>query len=802
MSRSSRAAPRARLAPLLALAAALLAPTQGAAQSADPFALPKGTTIADAVEAEELGPGLSEIRVDGRTLKRMVELKWVDGALAIDAQSAATAQLPIPEGAAGFVKLDSLDLASWDFDRLAQRLTVKLFRKGDGPNDIDVARRNFMGGEHTPIFAALMDYDLTASVSGGETQVSAFAAPRITYGNFQLASDFHYISNRAKGGPSLVRLDTTATYGIANRNLQVSLGDVITAGAQSQRPLRIGGLQIGTDFALRPDLITAPLPDFYGTVAVPTSLDIIINDQRFKSADIEAGDYQVRNIPAVIGRGEVAVVVRDETGREVVQSARVYVSRDMLAPDLWEGAANVGWIRRRFGERSNDYDTLVGTFFLRRGLSRSLSLGVSGEIGAGVTNFGGQIDATVFDRAMVFSEVRFSRTPENSGFLVRSGVESAGEDFSVRVDAIWPSKGYRDIAAQTGDPLPPRQVNGSISFDLRETLRFQLTASSQWQPEDPRFDRDAQRIDLVRGSFRMPITDRIDLSTDLGYRRDRFGGSLSASLGVSMRFGGRHSAQASVTHQSKRTYGQASVYHMDIEPGDFGYGARAYIGERPAGSAMVAYRSRFNRVSAEADYFGGTVNLRANATGTLIFADNALFARNRTEGTYALVRTGTVGGVTVTRENRNAGMTDGHGRLLVENVTPLVPMQFDIDPDLLPVDAVAKATYKRVIVSRGGVSLVDLDVTAHRSQLIRLVDALGQPLPAGTRVVAGPSDTSYMVAFDGLVDFNVLSGDETLAIEPQGGGRCEIALPEFGADNFDTEELAAGCLKGSIAALD
>lgn len=802
MSRSSPTAPKNRLVQLLALAAAFLAPTQGAAQSADPFALPKGTTIADAREAEQEGPGLSEIKVDGRTLKRMVELKWVDGALAIDARSAETAQLPLPPGASGYIALDSLELASWDFDGLSQRLTVKLFRKGDGPNDVDVARRNYFEGEHTPIFAALMDYDLSASVSGGKTQISALAAPRLTYGNFQLASDFHYISSRGGDLPSLVRLDTTATLGIASRNLQVSVGDVITAGAQSQRPLRIGGLQIGTDFALRPDLITAPLPDFYGSVAVPTSLDIIINDQRFKSTNIEAGEYQVRNIPAVIGRGEVAVVVRDETGREVVQSARVYVSRDMLAPGLWEGAANVGWIRRRFGERSNEYDTLVGTFFLRRGLSRSLSLGVSGEVGAGVTNFGGQIDATVLDRAMVFSEVRFSRTGENSGFLVRGGVESAGEDFSLRLDAIWPTEGYRDVAAQSGDQLPARQVNGSIAFDLRETLRFQLTASRQWLQADPRFDRDSQRIDLVRSTFRMPVTERIDLNADLGYRRHNlYGTSISASVGISMRFGG-HSMQARLTHQNKRTYGQASLYNMDIEPGDIGYGMRAYLSERPAVSGLIAYRSRFNRVSGEADYFDGNVNLRANATGTLIFADNTLFARNRTDGSYALVRTGSVGGVTITRENRNAGVTDEHGRLLVENVTPLVPMQFDIDPDLLPVDAVAKATYKRVIVSRGGVSLVDLDVTAHRSQLIRLVDSLGQPIPAGTRVIAGPSDTAYLVAFDGLVDFNMLSGDRVLAIEPPGGGRCEISLPVFDKDNFDIREIAAGCLGGSIAALD
>ena len=798
MRRSARPVAKAGIARLFALAVAFPVSSQAVAQAEDPFALPKTTSIEDARAADLEGPGLSVIVIDGRMVKRMVDLKWIDGTLAIDAASARMADLPVPAEATGFVKLDDLNIASWSFDRLEQRLTVKNLRKGDGPNDIDVARRNFLSGEESPMLAALIDYDISASIVDGRGQLASYVAPRISFGNFLLSGGFQYISDREAGAEKLVRLNTVASIGIPRFNLQASIGDVITAGASSQRPLRIGGVQIGTDFALRPDLVTMPMPAFHGTVAVPTTLDVIVNDQRFASNDIEAGDYQVRNIPVTPGRGEVAVVMQDEAGREVVQSTRVYISSEMLAPGLWEGAANIGWIRRRFGEVSNDYRDLVGTFFLRRGISNALSFGISGEAGVGVVNAGVQAEVTISHLAMAFVEARYSRVEGQQGHLLRSGIESSGQGFSGRLEAIWPSSDYRDVASETGDPLPPRQINGSISFNLRDTLRLQLTASHQKAHFDPRSPDRNRRTDLLRANLNARVTDRIDLNADLGYRRtDR--SSVSATVGVSIRLGGHHSAQANVRYQGKQIYSQAGFYRPDLDIGDIGYGARASISDRTAVSGMASYRSQFTRLTAEVDYIDGDIAARAGAQGTLIIAGSTVYARNQTGGAYALVRTGSVEGVTITHENRVAGVTDGSGRLLVENVTPLVPMQFDIDPDLLPADAVAKATYHRVIVGRGAVASVKMDVEAYRSQLIRLIDGSGRPLATGTRLIAQPSGREYHVAFDGLVDFNALSGDKELTLKQPADGLCRIPLPDFGEASFDSPQITVECVAPTIA---
>lgn len=792
-----------RLVPLsLAFAALVSGQSPVLAQAADPFALSNDITIADARSEEAKGPGLSAISIDGRALTRMVNLAYVDGELAIDAKSAEMASLPINPGTTGFIRIKDIDVADWSFDKLSQQLKITLFRNKDGANDVNLAQfARSGGGERSPLPALLIDYNLTSTISNSGVQAAAVVSPRAVFGNFQAGGAVQYISQPAPGQSKIRRLDTTVTLAMPEKGLIVRAGDTITSGTQSQRPLRIGGLQFGTDFALRPDLITNPLPAFEGSVAVPTGLDLIVNDRRFTTGELEAGEFQVRNIPINPGRGEVSVIVRDELGREVVQNARIYVSRDLLAPGLWEGAANVGYIRRRFGQVSNDYRDLTGTFFLRRGFSQSLSLGLSGEVGLGLANVGAQFETTLFDRALVFSELRYSKTAQNNGFLLRTGFESIGSGFSIRADAVIPSKGYRDLAAEAGDPLPAQQINASINFDLRDTMRVQFTASRQRRQYDPRFPRQTRKVDLLRASFRTKVTDSIDFYSDLSYRKSEQS-NFAVMAGISIQLGKKRSAQASITRSGGQNSAQAAVFRPDIEPGDIGYGVEALVADRPRVAGTASWRSQFTRLEGQAEYNGGQVAARANARGTIIFAGNTFYARNQTGGSYALVETGHVPGITVLRENREAGVTDSKGRLLVESLTPLVPLQFDIDPDKLPFDAIARSTYRRVIVSRGAVASVKLDVDAYRSQLIKLVDALGKPLKVGTQLVAEPSGTEYMVGYDGLLDFNVLSGDDSFNIVQPGRAPCIMAVPKAEIESFDVPEGRASCIGLNIAKAD
>jgi outer membrane usher protein len=275
--------------------------------------------------------------------------------------------------------------------------------------------------------------------------------------------------------------------------------------------------------------------------------------------------------------------------------------------------------------------------------------------------------------------------------------------------------------------------------------------------------------------------------------------------------GGGTSAQGSISGGTDTPLsGELGLAKRDTEAGTLGYGVSAMAGpvERLAGN--IAWRSAYTRLEAQAEAVGGHVSLRGNARGSLIVAGGAVFARNQTGGSYALVRTGNVNGVTVLRENRPAGVTAHKGLLLVENIPAEVPITFAVDPDALPTNAMARSVIRRVIVPRRAVGLVTMDVIRFRPHAVRLTGIDGNPLPAGAVLVARPSGEPVMVGFDGIIDFNVEGRDEMLELPAVAGGLgCTVSLdlkalaklaPDAGAPTYPCRpapqtELAARSAK-------
>ncbi len=765
-----------RLLALFAVALAAAAGGSPALAQSDPFALPKGLT-AQSVAASS-GPGLSEISVDNEVRTRLVELAWQNGVLAIDADAARAAGLPVPDSSGGMIPLSAIKLGKWAFDSNHQRLDVQLLRKSDGDNYIDLSRPPKSDGISAPLTALRIDYDLTGTLARGRTDAAGLVAAALVRGNVAFTGGFQLSSSSTPGSGNLLRLDTQLQIQFPRRGLTATMGDFFSAGGQSQRALRLGGLQIASDYSLRPDLVTTPLPGFTGQVAVPTGIDLIIGDQRYKQGDIQPGEFTVRNVPATSGRGEVAVILRDSLGREVIQSTRFYVSRNLLARNLSEFAVNAGFVRRRYGVRSIDYGPLAGSAFYRRGISSRLTIEGTAEWTSGLVNIGARGDVVLGGLALATLEARYSRdsTGGTSGTLLNLALESSGKRISGRIGAILPSSGYRDVASGLGDPLPPKQFVGQINFDLGRMNQVQISASRQERRFDPRFPHFERHTDLLNASFRTRISRQIDLFSSFGYRRGETR-AFTGFAGLSIQLGGGRNFQGSASAGTNAPLsGSTSLSKHDIEGNSLGYAFERTFGSSNRTSASVAWRSPYGRIEGQTEHVAGNFGFRANARGSVLIAGGGVFARNQTGGSYALVRTGTISGVTVMRENRPAGVTSRGGLLLVENIPAQVPISFDVDADKLPIDALARDTRKRIIVPRGAIGLVALDVVRFIPRQIRLIGPDGEPLAPGTLIKALPSGEAMLAGFDGVVDYNAGGNDRRLVVAGEAGPLCVVEI--------------------------
>lgn len=764
---------------LLAFAATFVAALGGSTAHAqtDPFALPTGLT-AQNLPAQQ-GPGLSEIAVDGDVRGRMVDLAWDHGVLTISAEDARAAGLPVAPAATGRVALDSLQVAKWSFDSLRQRLEIQLMRKSDRGNLIDMSRAPRSDGESVPLTALRVDYDMTATAAQGRTTIGGFVDAALVRGNAAATSAFQYTSQPQEGGSRFLRLDSQVQLLFPKAGLAATGGDFISAGGQNQRALRLGGLQLASDYSLRPDLITVPLPAFTGQVSVPTGVDVITGDQRYKLGELQPGEFTVRNVPSTAGRGEVSVIVRDSLGRESIQNAKFYMSRALLAPRLREFAINAGFVRRRYGVRSNDYGPLAANVFYRRGLSSRLTIEGTSEWTPGLINVGARGDLALGGVALLTLEARGSseHSTGKTGTLAHISLESIGRTVSARLSATLPTADYRDVASKLGDPLPPREFSGQISYNLRDAMQIQLTAGRQERQADPRYPSFEPRVTYANASFRARVSRKVDFFSSFGLRNGATR-SYSVWAGLSFQFGGGKSAQASAGTGAPLG-ANAGFYRHATDDYRLGYAFEAQAGAATRFSGGATYRSRFGRVEGQVEQVNGGLGARANARGTLLATGGSVFARNQTGGSYALVRTGSVAGVTVMRENRDAGKTSRNGVLLVENITPQVPLTFDIDPEKLPAHALARQTQRRVLVPRRAVGLVALDVIRYAPRPVRVTAPDGTDLPVGTVLIAQPSGDTVMVGFDGLIDFNAEGGDRTLHRPLDGNMHCVFDMGDL-----------------------
>lgn len=633
----------------------------------------------------------------------------------------------------------------------------------------------------------------------------------IVYGNFAVNGSARASSDPQFGSPKLLRLDTTARLAAPAHGMSASLGDFVSAGSRSQRALRMGGIQVASDFELRPDLVTVPLPGFSGKVAVPTTVDVLAGDQRYKLGEVAPGDFTVRNVPTQPGRGEASVILRDALGREVVQTAKFYVSDVLLAPRTIGYAINAGFVRRRYGFAGNDYGQFAATAFVRRGLSSRLTMEASGEWTRGVANGGLRGDFVLARVALATVEARVSRDlTAGTGTLIQVALESVGEKLGGSIRATLPSRSYRDVATRLGDDPPPREFAAQAFYRLGANADVQFAYARQDYRSLLPLGLREPRSEVLNANVRTRLSERATVFAGGGARRGQSGTNYSAAIGLSLSLGGRTNAGVYGSYEGGRFAGAATYSHDAQRDGEIGYRAAANVsGGSQRLTGGLTWRDRRVLVDGQVEQVNGAFAARANARGTLLLAGGTVYARNQTGGSYALVRTGTVGGIPITRENQEVGVTDHRGRLLVQNLPAQATVKIDVKADKLPVDALVRETTKYIRVPRRAVAVVDIETLRFRPVIRQLVDAAGQPLPVGLPVRALPSDERTIVGFDGLAEINAGSDDRRLVVghpgelcvvelagvKLEGGGNAPLACRPYTIAGSDP--AAAGGLAGT-----
>src|SRR3546814_1171124 len=97
------------------------------------------------------------------------------------------------------------------------------------------------------------------------------------------------------------------------------------------------------------------MPSLNGSAALPSVVDIYVNDALVGSRDLKPGPFPDVDAPIVSGNGEVNLVVRDRLGRETLVRHSYYNAPGQLRGGLHDSPYELRFLRRDAGRESFAY---------------------------------------------------------------------------------------------------------------------------------------------------------------------------------------------------------------------------------------------------------------------------------------------------------------------------------------------------------------------------------------------------------------------------------------------------------------
>lgn len=619
---------------------------------------------------------------------------------------------------------------------------------------------------------AAFNYDAFVLSNDMATSLSLWSEQRLfgPFGHVAHTGVIRVGTGEAGSGLGYLRYDTRFRHVDADRALALTVGDFVTGGLSWSRPVRLGGVQIGRNFRSRPDLVTTPLPRFAGEAAVPSAVDLFIDGHRQQTQTVDPGRFVLENMPVVSGAGIATIVTTDAVGRQIVTDIPFYVAPELLRPGLTDFSASVGAIRRNYGLTSFDYGMIVGSAFLRQGVSDRLTVEAQGEASARSLAAGAGAVWAPGLFGTLHANLTASSTDGVRGTQATIGYQYAAKRWSLSAEHRRISGGFRTAADFDLRALP---LGGTSSRAVVSANLEQIgTIGIGYIDSRP---RGAARSRIATASWSLPLGSQAALFAAADYDLER--GTASAQLRVSVPFGGGTASSGLSREQGRGWVGQVEFSRSAPYAGGIGLAAGVALDERGRvfGQADATARTAKAQFNVGGSIAGGRHSLWGGASGSVVLIDGGLFAANDISDSFAVVSTNGVEGVPVYYENQHVGTTDRRGHVLVPRIPAYHPSSFTIDPMQLDAGFVPQAVKRRVAIAEGGAAIIDLPIRAMRSITLTLVDALSAPIEAGSLVRLG-NGAATVIGWDGVLYIEDASGAQRVAVTRPDGSHCSAAI--------------------------
>lgn len=601
-----------------------------------------------------------------------------------------------------------------------------------------------------------------------------FFSPAGTFSTTSVYQDYISGGDEIVGQDNFIRYDTSWEYSDQHSMRKYQAGDFVSGSLPWSNSVRAGGVQVSRDFGVRPDLVTYPLPEFSGSAAVPSTVDLFINGNRSGQTDVNPGPFTLTDIPYINGAGQAVVVTRDALGREVSTTVPFYVTSDLLRQGLSDYSFGIGQIREDYGTKDFSYGSTVANGIFRYGVTNDFTLEshLEGASGLQLYGLGGVYQLGMLGTLNTAYSYSNDNDESQSGSQYNVGYQYSAGAYNFGLQYTDRDSGYTDLSSyKSGYRLSDQslQANASMSFDKIGTLGagyFDIKS----------FEGD--RTKLLNLSWSKSLWSNVSAFFSANKDMGDDGGWTTMAQ-VSVPIGTAGSVSATTNHPDKGTASQIVRYSHSV-PSDGGVGVNvAYTnneGNDGYYQADATYRSRYAQLRGGIyGYEGGEDTKWLDASGSVVVMGDNAYLANKITDAFAVVDASGYEGIPVSYENRLIGETDASGTVLVPWATGYYDAKYTIDPMNLPSSTEVSTVEQRVAIkSRTGYK-VDFGIKSIRSAAVTLQDSQGQSIALGS--VATINDTTTApVGWDGVIYAKDLQKQNSLLVEKADGGSCHASF--------------------------
>ncbi|MFU8866011.1 MAG: fimbria/pilus outer membrane usher protein [Rhodobacterales bacterium] len=442
---------------------------------------------ADSQEQVESGiPLYLEVFINGAPTNLITRFTALnDGALSADADELRNTGIsPGAHSVRGEVRLNDVPGLNWEIIAGDQEIHFDLNDSDRAARVISAARKEEESETMPRVeagYGVVLNYDVSLAAEGAVgTQLDPLAAGRFDarlFSPFGSLSHGFTLSDAGYGTATYRRLDTNWRSDFPERAIEIQIGDIITTGPSWARPVRMGGVSVRRNFGLRPDLVTIPLPEFEGSAAVPSTVEIYAGAVRRYAVDVPAGPFALTDLPFPVGTTDAQIVLRDVTGRETRIDLPFLVSADLLRPGMADYALSFGQPRLGTGTQNDRY---IGEGFLsgsiRYGVSSALTLSGHFELGEDLRLAGLGTTFRLGDRTTISTSYAHSRSGVDQGHLVEASAELNFGNLRIQGRTLRSWGVFNDIAMVSAEP----DFTDMVFSQITELDQLSINMAAPW----------------------------------------------------------------------------------------------------------------------------------------------------------------------------------------------------------------------------------------------------------------------------------------------------------------------------------